>query len=43
VNLPEKIVKAVDWFTGKVLAENTNTLKLRLRDDETVVLKLEYK
>jgi len=43
VKLPEKIVRAVDWFTGKVLAENTDELKIPLRDDETVVLKLEYK
>lgn len=42
VRLPEKVLRAVDWFTGEVLAENSDTLKINLRDDETVIMQLFY-
>ena len=42
VALPEKVAKAVDWFTGRTAAENTDRLELTLRDDETVILRLYY-
>jgi hypothetical protein len=42
VRLPEKVAKAVDHFTGRTVAENTDTLKIQLKDDETVILRLFY-
>lgn len=42
VPLPEKVKQAVDFFSGKVVARNTNVLDVVIRDDETLVLRLEY-
>lgn len=42
VPLPEKVKKAVDFFTGEVVAENTDELKITLQDDETKILQFEF-
>ena len=42
VPLPEKVKKAVDFFTGEVVAENTDKLEVMLQDDETKILQFEF-
>ena len=42
IPLPEKVRRAVDHFTGEVVAADADVLNIPLRDDETRVFRLEY-
>lgn len=42
VPLPEKVKKAVDFFTGEVVARDTDKLEVMLQDDETKILQFEF-
>ncbi len=42
IPLPEKVRRAVDHFTGEVVAVDADVLNIPLRDDETRVFRLEY-